>query len=353
MKKYTEPLFFAHNRVWRCYLGGELLDLLMTGRPGCDCNYPENWLGSVTRADNGVHQTSPEEGLARLRDDGETLVELLRRDSRTVLGSESGDLGVLCKFLDAAIRLPIQCHPDRELARKFWGSEYGKTESWFILNTREINGQKPYILFGFKPGVERAAFERAVAEQDIPALTGMLHKVEVKPGEVYLIPGRLPHAIGSGVLMLEVQEPTDLVIQPERRIGDLTLSDRDMWGALTPEQGLACFDCTGVEREELLSRLRLRPELEWERDGAKFYRIIDRRHTECFRVRLLTVAPGARVCYALDSPWQLGIVVAGSGELRAGSPWRLESGDSFLLPNPVREVTFSALDQELRLYLVG
>ncbi len=352
MNTYCDPLFFAPNRVWRCYLGGALLDELMTGARGEDCFFPENWLGSATAAENAEHATSPDEGLSRLRDGGALLRELLREDGETILGSSRDGLGVLCKFLDSAIRLPIQCHPDREFARKYCRSEYGKTESWLILRTREIGGEKPYILLGFKPGIDRDAFRRAVEAQDIPAIVGMLHKVEVQPGEVYFIPGRLPHAIGPGVLMTEVQEPTDLVVQPEKRIGELELTALDMWGRLTPEQGLDCFEYRGVAREALLARLRIAPELEWERGGARFYRVIDARHTDCFRVGKLVVPKGATLVYELDSPWQLGIVIGGKGTLKAASEQSLACGDSFLVPNPVRKMEITA-EEDLTLIWVG
>ncbi|MBA3846832.1 MAG: class I mannose-6-phosphate isomerase, partial [Planctomycetes bacterium] len=233
------PLFFQPNRVWRCYTGGLLLDRFLGRGPGQDGYFPEEWLASITRAENGEHSQGAEEGLSRLRRADGSPGPLMRG----AIGDER--LDVLCKFLDSAVRLPIQCHPDRAFARAHYRSEHGKTESWLILDTRRIDGEEPYLLIGFKPGIAPEAFARAVAAQDVRALEGMLNRIPVEPGDAYLIPGRVPHAIGPGVLMLEVQEPSDWVVQVERHCAGTRLSDQDMWGPLEPDVGLACFDYRG------------------------------------------------------------------------------------------------------------
>ena len=341
-------MFFQPDRVWRCYKGGKLLDKLMTGHIGEDSLFPENWLGSVTRADNGIHSTSPDEGISRLTT-GELLTDLLAADSEAILGTDSTAPGVLCKFLDSAIRLPFQCHPDKEFARKYCNSEYGKTESWFILDTREIDGEAPYIMLGFKPGIDRNRFRQAVLEQDIPAILEMMHKIPVKPGDSFFIPGRIPHAIGSGVLMLEVQEPTDLVIQPERKIGDIILSDKDMWQDLTVEQGLDCFDCTGRTLEEIMAELAI----PCPTAVNCVIPLVDEKRTECFHVSRLKLEPGQDFEYHLPSKWQLVIITAGSGYVYADKQYSLKSGDCFLVPCSIREMTFKTGPGNLELFFVN
>jgi mannose-6-phosphate isomerase len=48
-----------------------------------------------------------------------------------------------------------------------------------------------------------------IVEQDITSMELCFDKLAVKPGDVYVVPGGLPHAIGNGVLMVEIMEPTD------------------------------------------------------------------------------------------------------------------------------------------------
>jgi len=47
------PVFFEPNRVWRCYRGGKVLDEFLGAPAGTDANFPEEWLCSATRAENG------------------------------------------------------------------------------------------------------------------------------------------------------------------------------------------------------------------------------------------------------------------------------------------------------------
>jgi len=353
LKLLQEPLFFKPNRVWRCYLGGKLLEEFAGAAVGADGNFPEDWLCSVTRADNGDCQQSSDEGLSAIRDADMTFAELLLRFPREALGVDDGSsIGVLCKFLDSAIRLPIQCHPDREFARVHFHSKYGKTESWLILATREIEGEKPYLLLGFKPGVTEAEFRRAVMEQDIPAMTACLHRVEAHAGDAYFVPGGVPHAIGPGLLLLEVQEPTDLVIQPERQIGKVALSERQMWGGLDQAAAFSCFEYRGMTREALVADLKLSasPKRQW--DNARLESVIDARHTDCFRVDKLTVTGELELEY--DSPWYLGIVIAGCGAVAGVTARPLRRGDNFFVSNQVGKLVYRPTGEApLELYLVS
>ena len=80
------------------------------------------------------------------------------------------------------------------------------------------------------------------SEQPGDAFSGLLQEVEAKAGDVWLIPARVAHAIGAGCLILEVQEPTDFTIQPERWCDRYRLSDQEMYLGLDKEVALSCFD---------------------------------------------------------------------------------------------------------------
>ena len=349
MKKCSDLLFFRPNRVWRCYLGGELLDKFMGRESGGDNLFPENWLGSVTAADNGEHSTSENEGLSQTLQ-GDFFCDLLQQNSLELLGNQGGNLGVLCKFLDSAIRLPLQCHPDKEFARKYCNSDYGKTESWFILDTREINGEKPYILLGFKENVDKKLFKKAVMTQDIDRLLSMMHKIEVKKGDAFFIPGRIPHAIGSGVFMLEVQEPTDLVVQPERKIGNIQLSDKDMWQNLTPELGLECFNYQGERREKILEKLQIKPR----KISENMLSLIDEKLTDCFQVKQLNLGVRDKIVLPLDK-WYLGVVTSGKGEVKSfGKNYSIRRSDCFFVPASAEELEFENSGSEnLQIFLIN
>ncbi len=84
-----------------------------------------------------------------------------------------------------------------------FNSEFGKTEAWYILGGREVEGEKPYVLLGFKPGTTREQWKSLFEEQDIQGMLDCLHKVPVQEGDTFLLEGGVPHAIGSGCFMVE------------------------------------------------------------------------------------------------------------------------------------------------------
>lgn len=125
---------------------------------------PEEWLASITQAVNPGFPSVENEGLSAVSagDKSCLLKELIERAPQEMLGRKhfnryGAKTGVLVKLLDPAVRLSIQVHPDKTFAKKYFHSEYGKTECWHILDVREIDGQKPYLLMGFAPGVTEEA----------------------------------------------------------------------------------------------------------------------------------------------------------------------------------------------------
>ncbi len=76
-------------------------------------------------------------------------------------------------------------------------AESGKTEAYYILSTRpEVT--EPYIYLGFQHPPTREELRQMIVEQDIAAMERCFEKIPVKPGDVYVVPGGLPHAIGGG-----------------------------------------------------------------------------------------------------------------------------------------------------------
>jgi mannose-6-phosphate isomerase len=208
------------NRVWRTYSGGLMLDKMQGVPHPADGAFPEDWLGSTVRAinPNREHIT---EGLARVVFSGgeAVLAHLVAADPKYFLGANhvakfGANPMVLVKYLDAAVRLPFQVHPTVEFSRRHLNANSGKTEAYYILSTRpEVN--EPYIHLGFQHPPTRAELRRMIVEQDIAAMEKCFEKIPVKSGDIYVVAGGLPHAIGGGVLMVEVMEPTDFVARVE------------------------------------------------------------------------------------------------------------------------------------------
>ena len=156
--------------------------------------------------------------MSHLRGTDVTLKSVLESDTEGYLGKGAAQptLGVLTKLIDSAERLTLQVHPDKPTALRLFRSQYGKTECWHILSGHPVNGEEPCIYYGFQPDMTRARWEALFHAQDIPGMLAGMQKYPVHPGDTILIEGGMPHAIGAGCFLVEIQEPTDYTIRVER-----------------------------------------------------------------------------------------------------------------------------------------
>jgi len=153
------------------------------------------------------------------------------------------------KILDAAERLAVQVHPSKEKALKLFNSPFGKTECWHVIGIREE--EKACVYVGFKEGVTKEKWIELFLRQDIEGMLNCLHRFDVKKGDTFLITGGTPHAIGSGCLLIEIQEPTDYTICTERYCLDGTMRpDEKLHKGLGFDKMFDCFDYNGLSFDE-------------------------------------------------------------------------------------------------------
>lgn len=316
---YNEPIFFEKNRVFRVYTGGKLFADFF-GDDSTDGFYPEEWVASSVKALN-EGSTDEYEGVSKIKGTDLYLNDAIEKYKSEILGSRD-DLGILTKILDSAIRLPVQAHPDKVFSEKYFNSKYGKEESWIILATRP----DAKIFFGFKDGVTLEDFSKAIDESEngSNAMENLLCTIDVKAGDVIYIPAKMVHAIGSGCLLLEVQEPTDFTIQPERWCGEYKLSDREMYLGLDREKALECFDISKIYPAPLTAKTLV------DENGVKYDAIIDESITSSFAVRSITLSGGA---FELDRGAAVYVVTEGCGSI-IGETYntKIKKGDYFLMP---------------------
>lgn len=318
----AEPIFFERNRVGRVYSGGKLFGGFF-GDEAVDGFLPEEWIASSVTALN-TDMASAKEGVSRLKDSDLYFDELLSKYPSEMLGS-SRKMRILVKILDSAVRLPAQAHPDKAFSREYLGSEYGKTESWIILDTRP----DAKIYFGFKDGVDEDTFSAAIdaSDTDRDAMERLMEYREPKVGDVYLVPAKTVHAIGAGCLILEVQEPTDFTIQPEHWCDGYKLNDREMYLGLSKEDAIKCFDFCRA------SDTRLQATVAYEKDGARAENLIKSSDTECFIVNRITL-DGGRYTPNIKDSYGVYIVTKGQGALTGrGYSRKLKKGDYFFMPH--------------------
>jgi mannose-6-phosphate isomerase len=331
------PLLFAPNRVFRSYTGGALLEALQGEADPKDAHFSEEWVGSTTTT--RLPGRPRDEGLSRaVAADGRTVLlrTLIETFPEAMLGEahiaqHGKQLGVLCKLLDAAMRLSIQAHPTRAYARQYLQSDFGKTESWIILGTRELGGESPYILLGFRDGVTEADFRRITELQDVQAQSSALNRIDVHPGDVYMVPAGVPHAIGAGVFMIEVQEPTDFTVNIEYKYGGVQRTEEQCFLGLGFDLGMRCFDY-GARGMSCVLQNTLTPRTIRQDAQSREEILIGPAHTSYFGASRLMIQHTAAdrdhgECY-------IGIVIQGCGQIlsAASAALPLRPGSAFFVP---------------------
>ena len=299
MNPCERPLKAKGQRVWRNYLGGRELDRLHGRDKTEDGPFPEEWILSTTRAANPkrIPEAPPDEGICRLDSPYEeiSLRSLIEERPDEMLGSaHAGEYGasqgVLAKLIDSQVRLVVQAHPDKRDAGRFFSSRFGKTESWHILSLRNDVPEPPCLYWGFRHGVTPELWRDAFRRQDKPAMLGMMHRLQPKPGDTFMVPGGLPHAIGAGCLILEIQEPTDLTFKLERRMDfGLELPEESCHLGIGFDRMFDCFHYETLSESEAREKSLTRPRERENRPGHRLEELIGSGDTDCFGLARLTV----------------------------------------------------------------
>ncbi len=248
----------------------------------------------------------------------------LLRDHPTELMCKTATTGdefpLLIKFIDAADRLSVQVHPNDDYAARV-ENDRGKTEMWYIVDADE----DAEIICGLADGIDNAAFCTALKNGE---LMSVLKTQKVRSGETYFIPAGLPHAIGKGILIAEIQQNCDLtyrVYDYDRRQADGTLRELHI--------DKAC-DVIRPFSEDEIDAIRYSRTLPTSREDV----IAD---CDYFRVEKLNLCQDV---HALSQNGYLRhlLCIEGSGTIECdGVPYPFQRGDSILLPACLDDLTLS------------
>ncbi|MGH9480942.1 MAG: class I mannose-6-phosphate isomerase [Terriglobales bacterium] len=138
---------------------------------------------------------------------------------------------VLVKMLFPCDRLSVQVHPDDAYAAAH-GLGQGKSEAWYVVEA----SPEARLGVGLRPGARWDELGPACrAGRGAELLDWLL----VAPGDVITVPPGTVHAIGSGVVLCEVQQPSDLTFR---------LDDYGRGRPLHMEQGLAVARATSAAK---------------------------------------------------------------------------------------------------------
>ena len=188
---YREPIFLKpvfQERIW----GGEKLKQ--------EYNYDipskhtrEAWV--ISAHPNGPNVI--ENGFLA----GKTLAEAWNSHGE-LFNKKQEDYPLLVKVLDANDNLSVQVHPDDRFAREVEKQPYGKTECWYVLSA--------------EPDAELVLGHHAKTQEELEKMMDneewdrLFNKVKVKAGDFFYVPSGTIHAIGEGIVILEIQQSSDI-----------------------------------------------------------------------------------------------------------------------------------------------
>ena len=134
---------------------------------------------------------------------GQALQSAIEKYPKEITGEENFQetFPLLIKFLDAQDILSVQVHPDPDTCRRM-GRGQPKTECWYIISTEP----GAVIYKGLKEGVTKEQFAEAIEKGSV---ADMLVKIPVEVGQCHFLPSGTTHAIGAGLLIAEIQMPSD------------------------------------------------------------------------------------------------------------------------------------------------
>ncbi len=159
----------------------------------------ESWEISGVEGSESVVAIGPDAGVS--------MSELTRIYGADLLGKKNyarfgHRFPLLVKFISTSANLSVQVHPGDELARRN-GHPNGKTEMWFVIDSEDAS----QLALGLKRPLSCEEFRAVASSGEIEKNLNLLY---VRKGDAFLIPPGTLHAIGSGILLAEIQQTSDL-----------------------------------------------------------------------------------------------------------------------------------------------
>ncbi len=186
-----EPIY--KERIW----GGRNLERLFGRALPENVLIGESWELADLPEDKSVINVGPAKG--------KNIAELVRQWGISLLGDaklDGGQFPLLIKLLDANDILSVQVHPDYQSAKEFGGNVRAKYEAWYVVDAQP----DAFIYRGFKEGVTLEDVQSALEDN---RLAEIMIKLPAKKGDFFYLPGGTVHALGKGLVVAEVQTPSD------------------------------------------------------------------------------------------------------------------------------------------------
>lgn len=294
------PIF--QYRLW----GGEKLKTVL-GKKYEGKNIGESWEISGVQG----NETPVESGIFS----GLCLSELIEKFQEKLVGEKvfktfGTHFPLLIKFIDAAMPLSLQVHPNDFLAKKRHDS-LGKNEMWYIMDTDE----NANLLIGFNEKLDKKSFEQHLEKGN---LLDKINAIKVKKEQAYFLPAGRVHAIGAGILLAEIQQTSDVTyrVYDYDRVDKKTGEKRQ----LHVKESLEAMDF----------ELHKNYDTSYEKTVNQANTIIE---TPYFKTRYITVEKTISLNYTPMESFKIFIAVYGEGIIVvAGVTTPIKKGETLLLP---------------------
>jgi mannose-6-phosphate isomerase len=216
---------------------------------------------------------------------------------------------LLLKYLDARENVSVQVHPSPEYAETH-PEAHLKSEAWYI-----VDAEPGAVIYkGVREGTTPEVFAEAIRAGSVE---DFLIAVPAVPGECHYLPSGTCHALGAGILVAEIQTPSDTTF----RVFDWGRTDRE----LHIEAALACIDFGPADASAF------EPGTESREAGVTMRHLVSCEH---FDVRHWSLSTDTTRVFGGSGVEAL-MILAGEGVLRwgdAGHQLSVGSGETLLLP---------------------
>jgi len=302
---YNEPIFLSpiyKERIW----GGKKL------KEEFDYDIPNDKTGEawvIAALPNGSNKI--ENGPLA----GKTLLDLWKQHGElfNTDANPSGEYPLLVKVLDANDDLSVQVHPGDEFAREVEGVPYGKTECWYVLKA--------------EPDAEIVLGHHAQTKEELENMIEqgkwdeLLRREKVSPGDFFYVPSGTIHAIGKGIMILEIQQSSDITY----RVYDYDRTDDE--GNKRELHLERAKQVTAVPHERTQSERPVQKE-----NGLHIEKLIGAKYFSVFHWHL-----DGEISRELTEDFLQVSVIDGEASIRVdGKSFQIQKGQHFIIPHGVK-----------------
>ena len=318
MKLY--PLQFTPLYKYRIW-GGEKLKTELN-KQYTEENIGESWEISDVSGD----ETVVAQGTLK----GKTLRDLIKEFKGDFVGKAvyekfGEDFPLLIKFIDAKTPLSIQVHPSNEVAKKRHNS-FGKNEMWYVMQADD----DAELIVGFDEKIDKEQYNKHLENNTI---LNVMHHENVQKGDAFYIPTGRVHAIGSGVLLAEIQQTSNITyrIYDYDRVDEKTGDKRELHNDLA-------IDVIDYEVYE-----SYKTKYEFKKNTSN--KLV---HSPYFRTNILDISDTVEKDYSYIDSFIIYMCVEGSAEIISNeNTFLLNTGETRLIPANNKIIVLKATNAKI------